>query len=458
MKYISLFTIGLLSFGLCATQPIMAQEAPQVSASDDGVPAGAWSLRQCIDYALAHNITLKSREVDTKLSKVDVHTKKWARLPNLNGSASHNYSWGRSVSAVDNSYTTMRSENTSFGVSTNVPLFTGGRICNQYKLAKINLEASLADLEKAQDDISVQIAQQYLQVLYNQELYKVSQQQLALSKEQYERFNTLYKVGKVAQSNVSESAARVAQDEYSMAQASNNVHLALLELSQLLELPSPDNLQLDVPSNIPVGADVDLPSIDVVYINALASRPEVRASQLRVKGSEHSIRIAKSALLPSLSLGANLSTSYNKIKGLEARTFNQQMDDNFSQSIGVSMSVPIFNRFETYNNIKSTRLQREQYKLELEAQKKALYKEIQQSWYNAVAAQVQYRSAKKAVLANQEAFDVMNKKFMQGQANSVEFNESKLNLMKSISEQLQAKYTYLFRTKILRFYNGQRLE
>ncbi len=459
MKYNTLFTIGLLTLSLYVLEPVMAQEAQQQAAvADEAMPTGPWSLRQCIDYALSHNITLKSREVDTKLSKVDVHTKKWARLPNLNGSASQNFSWGRSVSAVDNGYTTMRSENTNFNLSTSVPLFTGGRIPNQYKLSKVNLEASLADLEKAQNDISIQIAQQYLQVLYNQELHKVSKEQLELSKEQYERLNELYKIGKIPQASVSEAAARVAQDEYSMTQAANDVHLALLDLSQLLELPSPDVLQLNVPSNVAVNGELDLPSIDVVYVNALVSRPEIRASQLRLKGSDYSISIAKSGLLPTLSLGANLSTGYNKIKGLDARTFKQQMDDNFSQSIGVTMNVPIFNRFETYNNIKSSRLRKEQYILELEAQKKTLYKEIQQSWYNAVASQVQFRSAEKAVMANQEAFDVMNKKFMQGQANSVEFNESKLNLMRSVSQQLQAKYTYLFRTKILRFYNGERLQ
>lgn len=444
---------------ICLTMPITSFAQEKIVAdgtSEEAIKTTPWNLEKCIDYAIAHNITIKTRKLATEEKKLSKSDAKWARLPNLNASSGQSYNWGRSVSPATNTYTTVNSSSTSFRMSTNVPLFTGLRIPNQYKLSKVELSASLADLDKAKEDLSVQIAQQYLQVLFTKELFTVAKEQAQLSQIQYERFQELLRLGKTAQSEVAEAQARMAQDKYSVTSANNNYQLAKLDLTQLLELTSAD--QFNIVS--PAGVDIEnvLIPIDQIYSNALATRAEMRAAKLRYKGSKYSINIAKSAYYPTLSLGGNLGTGYNKISGIKADGFSKQLENNLSKSIGFSLSIPIFNRFTNRNNLRRARLQREQYALQLADTRKKLYKEIQQAWYNAAASQAQYESASVAKNANQEAFNLMQKKFMQGKATSLEFNESKTNLMKSVSEQLQAKYQYFFRTKILQFYDGQPLK
>lgn len=449
--------MGILA--ICTVIPT-ASFAQEVIASDTTDQAiedmSPWDLEKCIDYAIVHNITIKTRELTTENKKLSKNDAKWARLPNLNASVRQGYNWGRSVSPATNTYTDINSRSSSFGISTNVPLFTGLRIPNQYKLSKVELSASLADLDQAKENLSVQIAQQYLQVLFTKELLGVAKEQAQLSQTQYERFQELFRLGKTAQSDVSEARARVAQDQYSLTSAGNNYQLAKLDLVQLLELTSMNQFSIVSPSNI--GVENVLIPMDEVYSNALNTRAEMRAAKLRYKGSKYSINIAKSAYYPTLSIGGNLGTGYNKVNGSEAESFSKQIDHNLSKSVGITLSIPIFNRFSTRNNIRRARLQKEQYALQLEDTRKKLYKEIQQAWYNAAASQAQYESAVVAKQANQEAFNLMQKKFMQGQATSLQFSESKTNLMKSVSEQLQAKYQYLFRTKILQFYDGEPLK
>ncbi len=449
--------IGVLA--LCTAVPMTssAQEDMANEATTQEVDMETpWNLEKCIDYAIAHNITIKTRALTAEEKKLSKSDAKWARLPNLNASAGQNYNWGRSVSPATNTYADVNSRNTSFGVSTSIPLFTGMRIPNQYKLSKVELAASLADLDQAKEDLSVQIAQQYLQVLFSKELLGVAEEQARLSQAQYDRFQELFRLGKTAQADVAEAQARVAQDQYSVTSANNDYQLAKLDLAQLLELTSMDQFSIVAPTDIDV--ENGLIPMDEVYSNALSTRAEMRAAKLRYQGSKYSIKVANSAYYPTLSAGGNLGTSYNKIGGFDAEGFSKQLDHNLNKSIGISLSIPIFNRFTTRNNVRRARLQRDQYALQLEDTKKKLYKEIQQAWYNAAASQAQYESAVVAKKANQEAFNLMQKKFMQGQATSLQFTESKTNLMKSVSEQLQAKYEYLFRTKILQFYDGEALK
>jgi len=206
-----------------------------------------WTLRQCIDYAIEHNISVQQTANSAEQNKVDVNTAKWARLPNLSGSASQNWSWGRTASPVDNTYNDINSGSSSFSLGTNIPLFTGLELPNQYELTKLNLKAAIEDLNKAKEDLAINVTSAYLQVLFNLELSKVAQSQVGLSKEQLNRITRLHEVGKASPAEVAEAKARVAQDEMSAVQADNNYRLALLDLSQLLELPTPENFALAAP-------------------------------------------------------------------------------------------------------------------------------------------------------------------------------------------------------------------
>ena len=420
-----------------------------------------WSLRRCIDYAIEHNINIRRTANAVEQSAVEANSAKWARLPNLNGSAGQSWNWGRTQTAVKNEdtgdystvYVNTNSQGSNLNLSTSIPLFTGLQIPNQYALAKLNLKAATADLAKAQEDIAINVASAYLQVLFNQELQQVAESQVELSLQQQARISRLADMGKASMDEVAEAKARVAQDQMTAVQARNNYELALLDLSQLIELESPEGFLLESPDVSFALQQLTPP--DEIYQTALVNKPAIQAAEYRLEGSKHSIRIAQSAYYPQLNLNGSLGTNYYSTIN---RTFRQQMGDNFSKYVGLSLSVPIFNRFSTRNRVRSARLQRDNYELQLTETKKTLYKEIQQAWYNAVAAESKYSSSHTAAEAGAESFRLMSEKYENGKANAVEYNEAKQNLMRAQSDELQAKYEYLFRSKILDFYKGESIE
>lgn len=442
-----------------STFSVMAQEAAK-SAADvpkvTNVVSHEWTLEQCIAYALSHNTTIRSQQNNVATKNIDRNTAKYSRLPNLSASANQNFGWGRTPSPADNSYISKNSSSTSYNISASVPIFTGFKLHNQYKLAKLNLQTALASLDKAKDDLSVKIASQYLQVLFNDELSKVAIRQANLSKEQLERIQKLYAIGKKSQADVAEAKARYAQDQMKITQTGNDYQLALLELAQSLQLPSFENFKLIVPEELII--EDNLPIMGDIYTTALGIRPSIRSARLQVKAGEYGIKIARSGYSPTLSLQGSISSQYYKIAGLAARNFTQQFNDNLYKTIGLSLRIPIFNRFETRNSIRKAKVTYSNYQLRLEDEKKKLFNEIQRAWYNATAAQAKYKSAQASVSANKEAFRSLRQKFEQGQATSLQFNESKFNLMKAESDVLQAKYDYIFRSKILHFYNGGNLK
>lgn len=422
----------------------------------NGQAQEGWTLRQCIDYAIEHNINVLQTANAAEQSEVETNTSKWARLPNLNGSAGQNWSWGRSASPVDNTYSDINSGSTQFSLSTNVPLFTGLQLPNQYALSKLNLKAAIEDLNKAKEDVAINVTSAYLQVLFNLELSKVAANQVELSKEQLNRITRLAQVGKASPAEVAEAKARVAQDEMSSVQAENNYQLAILDLSQLLELPTPEGFALAQPDTI---VDfIPLTPPDEIYSEALANKPGIRAAQFRLEGSEKNIRIAQSNYYPQLSLGAGLGTNFYTLNGSANDAFGKQMKNNLNKYVGFNLSIPLFNRLSTRNRVRTARLQQTNLALQLDNTKKVLYKEIQQAWYNAVAAESKFNSSTAAVAANEESFRLMSEKFDNGKATFIEYNEAKLNLTKALSDKIQAKYDYLFRTKILDFYKGIPIE
>lgn len=412
-----------------------------------------WDLRQCIEHAIGHNLTIKQQEEARRQSEVDLNTAQWSRLPNLNGSASHSFNFGRSLQA-DNTYQSINTQNTNLSLSTNVPLFTGLQIPHNIALQKLNLKAATEDLQKAKDDISVQVASLYLQVLYNQELAEVARQQVRLSQELLAQKKAFFDNGKASEAEWQEARSRVAQDELSAVQAENNCRLALLDLSQLLELPSPEGFGIvspDIDERL-LSASVTVP--DAIYQEAVLTRPGIKAAQYRLEGAAHSVRIAQSAYYPQLSFGAGIGTNYYKVNGVRNSGFGSQLKDNFSQYFGFSLSVPLFNRFATRNQVRGARIRQNTLGWQLEEAKKSLFKEIQQAYYNAVNAESQLRSSVTAEEAAAASFRLTQEKHAQGKATATEYNEARTLWMKAVSTRLQAKYDFVFRTKILDFYRG----
>ena len=424
------------------------------------VPCGAmaqqvWTLGECIDHAIEHNITIKRQEANVKSQEISLNSAKNTRLPGVSASAGQNFNFGRGLN-IDNMYINSNTQNTGFNVGADLPVYTGGQISNNIKARKLDLLAAMTDLQYAKESISMQVASAYLEVLFQKELLEVASRQAQLSKEQERRVNALFVNGKCAETELAEIRATVASDELSLTQQQNSYTLALLTLTQLLELPTPDRFVIASPEVVDPEHTV-LADPEQVYAEAVMIKPQIEAENIRLQSAERNIRIAQSGYYPKLSLGTGIGTSYYKTSDREAASFGDQMRDNLNKSISLSLSVPIFNRFSTRNLVSSARLQYHNQQLQLDETHKALYKEIQQAYYNALAAQKQCISSQQAETASSMAFALMEKKYAAGKATATEYQESKTALYRATTNRLQAQYTFLFRQKILNFYRGGEL-
>ena len=418
------------------------------------MPASAqWTLKQCVEHAIQHNISLKQQRNVCRQRELDLSTARNARLPDLNANVSENLSFGRGLTS-DNTYTNNTTNSTSLALSTSIPILTGMRIPHQTKLAHLNLEAATADLEKASNDISLKVAQYFMQAVYSRELTGVAQRQVETDSVQTERLKRMLEQGKASVANVSQQQAALAQSRLTLTQARNDMRVALLELAQLLELQYTDSFSI-VPDNNTADATDIILSTDDIYRQAVTSRPEIAAGLSRVKGADESVSIAKAALYPQLALTGGLNTNYYKTSGLAADNFGKQMKNNFSPGIALSLSIPIFNRMQTRNSIRSAEYDRQNAELSLENTRKTLYKEIQQVCLNTTSAQEKYRSSTAALTSAHDAFGLMKAKYENGKANITEFNEAKTQLMKAESEQLQARYELQYQMRLVGFYTGK---
>ena len=420
-----------------------------------------WSLRECCDYAVEHNISIKQQENQCRQQELELSTAKNQRLPDLSGNVGQNFSFGRGLTA-ENTYSNTNTSSTSLGISTSVPLFTGFRIPNEIKLNQLNLEAATADLEKAKNDIRMQVAEAYVQILYDMEIADVAHRQIEIDSAQVARLDAFVKNGKAAEAELSQQKATLANSRLTATQADNNTRLAILTLTQLLELPTPEGFSIVRPSVEEISQlsalNSQLLTPDAIYAEALGVKPEILSQQLKLKGMEHNIKIAQSANYPTLSLSGGIGTNYYTTSGFPSDAFGKQLKNNFSQSIGLNLSVPIFNRFQTRNNIRNARINQENQQLALDNTKKTLYKEIQQVYYNALNAQTKEKSSDEAVQSSKDAFELMQAKYENGKATITEFNESKNNYLKSESDLVQARYENLYQHALLEFYRGKDLD
>ena len=415
-----------------------------------------WTLPQCIDHALENNLSVKRSGLNVEQREIDLNTAENNRLPSVSGSAGQNFSFGRGLTA-DNTYANTNTTNTSFSVGAQVPVFNGFQIKHNIELSKLNLAAATADLEKAKDDIRVAVAQAYVQILYNMEILDVARSQVEIDSLQVVRLTEMASNGMVASADVSAQEATLAQSRVSATQAENNVALAILDLTQLLELPSPEGFHIARPS-VEGLETVMLMDPEAIYAEAVQFKPAVKAEEIRLDQALKSIDLAKDSFLPSLSLSGGLGTNYYTSSGFPSAGFSSQLKNNFSQYIGLNLSVPIFSHFSNRNQVRNARLQYSSQEIVLDNSRKSLYKEIQQAYYNAIGSQAKYRSSQAAAASAEDAFELAQAKYENGKSGITEFNEAKGRYMSAASNLVQARYEYLYQSKILDFYRGRDLE
>ena len=413
-----------------------------------------WTLRQCTEHAISHNLSIKQKSNQYRKQELQLSTAKNSRLPDLSGTVGETFSFGRGLT-MDNTYTNRSTSSTSFGLGTSVPLFTGFRIPNNIKLNQLNLEAATQDLEKAKNDIRMQVAKAYVQILYDMEMADVAVRQVEIDSMQVARLQAFLENGKASGAELSQQKATHAQSQLTATQAHNNLQLSILALTQLLELPTPEGFSIVrpiVPSDLTIPVDPNQ-----IYQESLLFKPEIKAEQIRLDATEKNIKIAQAALYPTLTLSGGLQTNYYKTGGIPSDGFSSQLKNNFSQYIGLNLNIPIFNRFSTRNSVRSANIDRENQQLQLDNVKKTLYKEIQQVYYNAIAAQAKYQSSEAARQSSEDAFTLTQAKYENGKANITEFNEAKNRFLKAESDLVQARYEYLYQNSLLDFYRGKEL-
>ena len=417
--------------------------------------SGPWTLSECIRHAQENNISLQQRGLQVKQQEIQLDNAKGSRLPQVSGSVSENFSFGRGLTA-DNTYSNTNTTSSGISLGTSVPIFQGLRISNSIKENELNLKAATEDLEKAREDMSVSVAQAYVQILYNMELMDVALNQVTIDSLQVERLTSMLENGKASPAQLAQQKATLGQSRLSATQARNNLNLSLLDLSQLLELPNPEGFSIVRPA-VPIDG-ILLGNPEDIYAEAVENKPSIKAEMFRLDATDFTIKSAKGAFLPSISANGGIGSNYYTMSAAPSAAFMEQIKHNFSQYLGLSLSVPIFSGFQNRNQVRMAELSRTNQMLQLENTKKTLYKEIQQAYYNAVASADKYRSSADAQASAQESFELMKAKYENGKANITEFNEARDNWLKAESDLLRSRYEYLYSAKLLDFYRGRPLE
>ena len=407
-----------------------------------------YTLLECIDIALENNRNIKQQELNRQQREIAYSQARADLLPNLNASAGQNFVFGRSI-GLDNTYQNTNSSQTSFGIGADITLFDGLRMKHNIDARKADMHASEADLDKMRDDIIISVSTAFLQVLLNRELLQIAETQLETTRADIARRTELVKSGRMAQGELYEQEAQLAREELNRVQAASNHKLALLDLAQIMELEEFDDFDVTAPPAESLISESTLLASEAVYESALQNRPIIRSMQYRIESSEKEKLIARSQLYPSLSFGANIGTGYYNMSGRDNDAFRSQLRNNMSNSLGFSLRIPIFNRFQVRNNIRSTELAIANTRLEMGKTKLELRKQIEQAYYNAVGAKSRWDAAKKSVAASNEAYRFAEEKHESGRANTYELTLAKNNQTQALGEEAQAKYEYAFRLKIL---------
>jgi len=431
-----------------------------------------WTLKECVDHALEHNLSVKRAGYTTDLRKEDITTAKGNMLPGASASASQNFSFGSGFDAASNSRVANDRRSNNFGLNASVNLFNGFSNRNNLIQSKASYEASKLDLEKMKNDISLNIVNSYLNVLFNKENLKIAEAQVVISEQQLSRTKELVDAGVQPKGNLLEVEATKVNDENGVVTAENNLALSLLDLSQILQIP---NQGFDI-EEIPV----TISSVALLYNNteeifskAVKNQPEIKSAELALQNSETGIKIAKADYLPSLSLSAGINTVYNHFQGQEddffvpvdfndpsgpqrliKNGFFDQLDNNLGEFIGLNLSIPIFNRGQVKANVNRAKINQEISQVDLDDTKRALREAIERAYINAKATLKEYEAAEKSVKAQDQSFVFAQERYNLGATNSFDFEQVRNRLVNAQSSLIRAKYNFVFRTKLLEFYYG----
>jgi outer membrane protein len=448
-----------------------------------------WTLEECINYALSNNIDIKKQVLSVENQNDQLLQSKLGVLPSLNAGATHGYNWGNTVDRYTNQFATTRVQSNNFYLGTQFNLFQGLQQINRINKNKLDWMATQYDLDLLMDNISIAVAGFYLDILYNQEIYRVAGDQLDVTKLQVNRMQKMVDAGTLARGDLLTLEAQAATEESQLVQAENNLVLSYLSLQQLIDLPVTDSFRVETPVLKQIEAPQVVLTPQDVYQTALTKRPEIKSAEYRVQSAEKGISYAYGYLSPILSFNGSWATGYSGAaktgsepiqqlyenagyvqSTLEPITlvqtvdskytvipFNNQLHDNQNKSLSLTLQIPIYNGWQAQTAISQAKIMKEEADLTLQKAKLDLNQTIQKSYADAVAALKNYNASEKKLQAQKEAFKYAEQKLGVGLVTTVQYNDTKKELTKAESEMLQAKYRFIYTTTVLDFYMGNPL-
>jgi len=444
-----------------------------------------WTLEDCIKYAYENNIQIKQQGLNSEVKQLDYIQSKTALLPNLNASGSHTYNFGRTIDMYTNEFATSKVQSNNFYISSSLTLFDGFQLLNSVKQKKLEKEAAAYDLEKIKNDMALTIATAYLQVLFNYEFLEIKQNQLAITKQQVERTKILVEAGSLSKSNLFSLEAQYASEELQSVNAKNLLDLSYLTLAQLLDLPSTTGFEIERPKLDISNLSLPVQNAEYIYNASLQLQPEIKSAEIKLKSAYKSLSIARGTMYPNLSLRGSYGTGYSGASKevtdviladyipigvtqsqeivygpsfnyiTQIKPFKDQLNDNLNQSIGVTLSLPLFNGLQSRTAINKSKIMIKNADYSLQTTKNQLNKSIQQAYADALSSYNRYQAAQKSVQAFEESFKYMEQRYNLEMLNLIDYNDAKNKLSNARSELLQSKYEFVFRIKVLDFYQGK---
>ncbi|UMB61144.1 TolC family protein [Lutibacter sp. A80] len=429
---------------LLFVQFTVAQEASDNSMSK------IWSLEDCINYALENNITVKEASLNKSIAEVSYSKAKSSRLPNLFGSASQSFSSGNAIDPITSDYVTDQINSTNVGLNSSMTLFQGNQLNNQIKQNELLLEQSIFQEEVEKNNIVLNILEAYLQALYSKESITIAENNLEASEKEVIRAKQRLDVGTIALSDYTEAQSQAATNKYNVIAAKNNYQQYIISLKQLLELTPVDELEIET-----IDDNLDLVNLELnkyeVYNNALGILPEIKASELNVAVNEKELDIAKGAYLPTLTLSGSLGSGYTSIND---DTFSDQFDFNFNQKLGLSLNIPIFNRYQTKAAVQTATINIEKAEIQKQSTEKAVYKKVETAYQNALSAQEQVLASEASKIAAEQSYKLAQKKYELGDLSTTDLVISQNTYTNAQQNYLQAKYLNILYHQLLQFYQG----
>lgn len=429
-------------------------EAIQQKLTETDPDQVTWSLQDCIDYAALNNLTVLDAQLDASSAAVNYKQSKQQRLPNLTGSASESYSRGYSIDPITSNYVNQDIFSTSTSLNTSITLFQGSQLNNQIDQNALLLDQSALFIEEAKNNITLSLTEAYLQALYYKEAIAVAQNTLAGSQQESKIAKSRYDAGAIAKKDYSDALSQEASNNYELIQAQNSYEAQLLLLRQLLELEPETNFDIVDPDIDYNGSTLLLNKVDV-YHNALNTLPEIAASKLDIDISEKDLEIAKGAYLPTLSLTGSFGSGYTSIQDM---SFTDQFDINFNQRLGLSLSVPIFNRGQTKANVQNAKINIEKANIALRTQEKELYNKVETAWRNARSSQEQLLAAEAARNAAKDSYELAQKQYEVGAINTTDLVLTQNTYSNAEQNYIQAKYLGILYAQLLQFYQGNEIK